>query len=275
MLDGRGLALKVFGKEREFGPTYLPAENFIDFTFALAPTFFLDSPYVLWLSASTAVRIPQPVLLCGCLCLCLPVSVLVCLVVLGGGGRNNTLEFFQALQSGYPAMKVFFQRYPWLAYQFNTATRRIISDALQENWYTPPARMHGDAPAKYRLSPCSGPQRSPASACQSFDCIKEKLQERLNGNSGCYLWQVQRYESEDTTPIDDLTRKWNTTFTTLGKVEVLATKNSWNAPQDAFCRHMSFNDWRVIAEHEPLGFVEHIRKEMYLQVGASGAAGSL
>lgn len=221
-LDGRGLSLKIFGNMTQFGPTYLPSNNFMDFTFALAPTFFVSDV-------------------------------------------NSTLEMFQALQSGLPAMKLFFSRYPWLGYVFNVATRRVISDALQENWHTPPPRMHGPSPAKYRLSPCTGPQTSPASECQTFNCIRDSLQRRLATGTGCYNWQIQRFESDETTPIEDLTIKWNTSYVTIGQVEVLSTTKAWGPGQEAACRQMSFNDWRVTADHQPLGFVEEFRRVLYHQ----------
>ena len=85
-----------------------------------------------------------------------------------------------------------------------------------------------------------------------------------------FLFQVQLFKDDKTTPIDDPTVEWPedaAPFQTVARIWI--PKQVFDTPgRMAFGENLSFTPWHAIPAHEPLGEINQVRKDVYSKLSA-------
>jgi catalase len=148
---------------------------------------------------------------------------------------------------------------------------RASSLLTQQFWSGLPSSNNG-VPVKFTAVPCAGNQVSwnPIEGA-SPDFLRKRLKRRLAQGDACFEFKVQRFVSDETTPVEDGTAIWPETAAQGGSPYVqVATiripKQNFDTPErDAFCENLSFTPWHSLPEHRPLGGLNRLRRAVYLE----------
>ena len=176
------------------------------------------------------------------------------------------------------------------------ASKRIANPLTTRYWSTTPYRF-GDTCMKFSAVPADfpgGPTAEgpvddsydavadflrPAAAIETVtpqdsgnspDYLREALARTLAMRGAVFLFQVQLFRDEETTPIDDPTVPWPeeaAPFHTVGWIWI--PRQVFDTPgRMAFGENLSFTAWHAITAFEPLGEINLARKEVYSKLSA-------
>lgn len=126
----------------------------------------------------------------------------------------------------------------------------------------------GNEQVKYKLEPIPPPFSVPASQ-HTKDYLQADLQARLNMGEAQFKFMVQFRTDPEKMPIDHATVRWpesESPFIQLATL-VVHQQDITAQGQSAYGENLSFNPWRTLKEHEPLGSIGEVRKTVY-QAGA-------
>ncbi|MFJ6635073.1 catalase family protein [Streptomyces sp. NPDC091376] len=147
-----------------------------------------------------------------------------------------------------------------------TATQTPVRNPLLTTYTTMGAVLHGDYIAKVRIAP------APHNASHVIhheldvesrpDVFQPTLVDELQAGSFDFDLQVQLCTDLDAMPVNDLTVEWpedRSPFVTVARVRIPSQDIS--GPEN-FERSdaLAFNQWRVTAEHRPLGEIMQVRQ---------------
>ena len=106
---------------------------------------------------------------------------------------------------------------------------------------------------------------------KSPDMLADELRERLRKGAVEYDFQVQFFEDEKRTPIEDASVDWDAPWLTVGRLTLPQQEPS--ADLSARIEKMSFDPWHALVEHKPLGNMMRARNPAYREsTKARGAA---
>ena len=207
------------------------------------------------------------------------------LVMSGPAGRLTLLLL--SLFHGWPLTS-------WRLFRF--ANKRIANPVTTRYWSTTPYKF-GDTCMKFSAVPAEFPGGPPAErpGDDSYDALaeflrpavaappvttppkegspnylREALARTLALRGAVFLFQVQLFKDDKTTPIDDPTVKWPedaAPFHTVGRIWI--PKQVFDTPgRMAFGENLSFTPWHAILAHEPLGEINAVRKAVYSKLSA-------
>jgi hypothetical protein len=150
-----------------------------------------------------------------------------------------------------------------LQYDRRFVKRPIASLASETYWSRLPFAV-GPVAVKFRFRPepsaCNG-----RPALHGFDCLREELVERLAQEAIVFVFEIQRFRDEATTPIEDATREWLTDFEPVARLTIpkqdLMTAEALHA-QNAI-ETQAFNPWNTIAAFKPIGMLNRVRQAVY------------
>lgn len=138
----------------------------------------------------------------------------------------------------------------------------VTSLATQTYWSAPIAIGNVPDPqqsvaVKYSLAPLIDDPTLPGNK----DDLGQELKDRISGRAVKFLFQIQRYIEEGTTPIEDATKSWGKdNFETIAELTI---------PQgaeinDELVNSLVFNPWNVDSTaFQPLGSMNRARKVVY------------
>ena len=183
---------------------------------------------------------------------------------------KNAQEFAglaRAISEGNPGG--FFLRHPRMALRYLSAIKRHTSP-LETSYFSVTPFLFGDQVAKYQLRPtASGPAtRAPSPA--PFDFLRETLKAQLARGNFSFDFLVQLRADPEPREIEDAARAWperTCPFRKVARVEVLS--QDFDTPaQQVFGENLSFNPWRCLAQHRPLGGINRARRQVYRALSA-------
>jgi hypothetical protein len=189
---------------------------------------------------------------------------------------------------------------PWRIFTFlrliRFANKRIANPLTTRYWSTTPYRF-GDTCMKFSAvpadfaggPPAEGPSDDSYEAFADFlrpaiamdaaapparenspNYLREALARTLSARGAVFLFQVQLFKDDATTPIEDPTVEWpedSAPFHTVGWIWV--PKQVFDTPgRMAFGENLSFTPWHAIPAHEPLGEINLVRKHVYTTLSA-------
>lgn len=94
------------------------------------------------------------------------------------------------------------------------------------------------------------------------DLLRLNLAETLKQNEIIYDFCIQFQEDSVKMPIEDPTIVWDSPFIKLATIHIPAQE--FDTPeQKEFGDNLSFNPWRCLPEHRPLGAFNRVRKKIY------------
>lgn len=143
-----------------------------------------------------------------------------------------------------------------------------------------PMRLEYFSAVPYRLGPANGPKKAIKSRVvlcdpkegEKFPSVKHtpdnvvsnilstiRIAEEL-----CYSLQIQVAGPKDN--VEDSTTGWDSEYITVAKLKISSKDNlSDNVRgRQEFCENLSFNPWRTLEVHRPLGRTNRARKTTYL-----------
>lgn len=174
---------------------------------------------------------------------------------------KNVAEFSglaRSLAEGSPLG--FFARNPSALARYASAIGKHGSP-LEPSYFSMAAHLFGDRVAKYQLRP-TAPEPAPIPQDPPFDFLRAALKTRLAQGSFSFDFMVQLRTNPPPRDVEDTTRKWSEPFRKVARVELL--QQDFDTPaQQVFGENLSFNPWRCLPEHRPLGGISRARRQVY------------
>ncbi|MDB4988162.1 MAG: cytochrome [Myxococcaceae bacterium] len=136
-------------------------------------------------------------------------------------------------------------------------------------WSVVPARL-GPHIVKYAVVP-RDPSKTPVSKWPTRDYLRETMKRQLATGDYCFDLYVQRFHSQQTTPVEDASVEWRERDAPL---ELLATlrilkQTDFDTPErHAFGEQLAFNPFRCLPEHRPLGGISRARRQVYRAISS-------
>lgn len=97
------------------------------------------------------------------------------------------------------------------------------------------------------------------------DYLRDAIREKLQGPGACFDFMVQFYANQRLTPIENHLKNWTTSVAPFHKVATInfPPQDFEKPAQQTFCENLSFNPWRGVEDHQPLGNLNRARKKVY------------
>lgn len=127
----------------------------------------------------------------------------------------------------------------------------------------------GQYVAKYRVRPAGEILGSWLDLASSLgtqrDALQLMLAETLRSQQVLFEFQIQLRTSAETMPVEDATVEWPESESPYRTVALLLIPRQEidTEQQKATCRQLAFNVWHAIADHQPLGGINRLRREVY------------
>lgn len=142
---------------------------------------------------------------------------------------------------------------------------RIKNPLAIPYWSQVPSRL-GPHVVKYHARP-----REPlagGSLSTDRDYLRTNMAATLRQRSVCFDFLVQRQTDPIAMPIEDAIVRWDEQRSPFIKVATITIpRQIFDAPaQLGAAEHLSFTPWRCLAEHEPLGGIQRVRRTVYREL---------
>ena len=142
------------------------------------------------------------------------------------------------------------------------------SHILGETFYSEGALRYGDYICRLSATPVSTAARAltgqPANDCD--EVLREKVVEFFSANSAEYELSAQLCVDLARTPIEDASIDWPedlTPFQPVAKITI-PSQSADSPARRAYAQDvLSFNPWRSLLAHQPLGSIMRLRKDVY------------
>ena len=140
----------------------------------------------------------------------------------------------------------------------------------QTTYFSVSPYKFGTANAKYRVAPdpASCPGYTLAEQNQALpNFLRSALNQQLSTDrvAACFVLQIQRQNANRYMPLEDTSVEWKESdapFETVARVKVPA--QDFDTPSlNLACDNQSFSPWHGLAEHQPIGGINRLRKAVY------------
>jgi hypothetical protein len=135
-------------------------------------------------------------------------------------------------------------------------------------WSTTPYRL-GPHAVKWSAFPTEASPHQ-ASSPNSGDKLRKVMSRQLQERVFSFDFAAQLQTDPESMPIEDPRREWDEQRSPWRKLATLKLPvQTPDTPERMeFCEHLSFNPWRCLPEHRPLGGVNRARKAIYEALAA-------
>lgn len=197
-------------------------------------------------------------------------------------GNARDLDLSMVNLPAFPAASVadynnFLTSRAWYAFTHLFTVLRIrgmvpkdVSTVLDQRYYSSGAIKWGDKAAKLGLKPCALPVKSYLTDLlreqDEKNFLASELRAHLEVQGACFELGVQLQRDPIKQPVEDLTVVWDeaeTPFLPLARLEIPKQKVDVPRAIGGKCETASFNPWRTLAEHRPLGALNRARLKVY------------
>ena len=150
------------------------------------------------------------------------------------------------------------------------ASGRTVQSLATQTYWSRGAIMWGDAgPVRYLLRPVGADQSRPArtrpDSVRGDEALRLELQHRLGSGPIQFELAVQRFDSEATTPVEDVSKPWRVEPVVCGQL-VIPEQDLDTAEARLTERHvdqLAFNPWNTTEAFRPLGNLNRARRAIY------------
>jgi catalase len=169
----------------------------------------------------------------------------------------------KALTGGALKMLWFFLTHPRAARNLWVSLKRF-SNPLEIRYFSVAAYLLGRKAVKYSLTPRDA-QETPLPVEPSDDYLKEAMAKQLSSRGAAFDFAVQFQADAYTMPIEDPGVTWDEAVSPFRKVATLTISSQVfdTAERREFGDNLSFNPWRCLPEHRPLGGISRARRQVY------------
>ncbi len=141
--------------------------------------------------------------------------------------------------------------------------QRFASPADYRYWSASPYLLGEGQAVKYAVVP-RHPQAGSRSERRADDHLREDLERQVASHPLTMDFLVQRQLDADAMPIEDLSVRWDERRSPFVKVATIrAPRQELAAALRERADRASFNAWRCLPEHRPLGSVNRARRRLY------------
>jgi len=187
--------------------------------------------------------------------------------------EDNPLPFFALLQSPPPTDPAKLAEFLRVKQSFDVVTlikKTPVANPLEVAYFgASPFLFGANRVMRVSVAPrgAKKEQRVPPNASQHY--LREALQKTMAGNEDVVFdFQIQvRKAGENDLHIEDATRFWpEEEFPpqTVARLTIPAPQTGLDSPEHLEeCEQLSFTPWHALAEHQPLGGINRLRKPVY------------
>src|SRR5262245_47922751 len=165
-------------------------------------------------------------------------------------------------RSGLP-MAWFFLTHPRIAWTvFSSFTK--CANLLEVPYFSQTPYAFGSRAVQYHIKPQqSATSKLPGQPAPNF--LRERLVQHLAHSEAAFDFSVQFQTDPVRMPIEDASVAWDEKLSPYLKVATIRipAQRCDSPEQMAFCENISFNPWRTLAAHRPLGGINRARREVY------------
>ncbi len=100
--------------------------------------------------------------------------------------------------------------------------------------------------------------------------LREAMRRVLREKDACFQFMVQLRDPDARMPIQDQTVVWSekkSPFVQIARVHIPRQEFD-TAAQNEMCENLSFNPWHAVEGQEPLGYMNELRRDLYLHTAA-------
>ncbi len=173
--------------------------------------------------------------------------------------------FVSAMERGRLSLFSFMVRHPRVAYQTLRSRRRHAS-VLDISYSSAVPYLLGDGATRYALRPAQ-PESAQIPTDPAPDYLREELTERLRERAVDLDFLLQPRTNEKREPIEDPTVTWRSPTHKVATLRLL--QQEFDSPEQRdFGENLTFNPWRCLPEHRPLGGIGRARRQVYRALSA-------
>ncbi len=145
-----------------------------------------------------------------------------------------------------------------------TSSLRCFGNPLSIRYFSVAPYLLGERAAKYSLTPRDA-AATPVPANPSGDYLREAMVRQLGSRDAVFDFAVQIQTDPYKMPIEDPGIAWDETDSPFQKVATLTIPSQvFDTPERReFGDNLSFNPWRALPEHRPLGGISQARRQVY------------
>jgi len=136
---------------------------------------------------------------------------------------------------------------------------------LEVTYFSVVPSLLGPHAVKYTVSPQEESKsplpRKGEEGSENF--LRARLKEQLGQRERLFDVSVQRFESEQRTPIEDPTVQWKTPLEKVATLRIIQQDDFDERERDEMGENLAFNPFRCLPEHRPLGGINRARRQVY------------
>lgn len=152
---------------------------------------------------------------------------------------------------------------------------RTVRNPLQVQYFGAAPFLFGEGQAmKFSAKPCGGEITQEAfteneKGTLSEDYLRAALTETMKGNKDVcfdFMIQVRGKEDVDKLSIEDATTRWPNeldNYKSVAQIIIEAPQQTDSDEAKKSCEALSFTPWHSLKEHQPLGSINRLRREVY------------
>jgi len=181
------------------------------------------------------------------------------LVACGGLNKKKSL-------SDYLSITWYFLTHPKVGSGLRKALRKF-PHLLEIEWFSATPYLCGERAVKYALKPhLKTKSELPQNPSNNF--LRERLIEHLAREGTGFDFMVQPQTDPYREPIENALVPWKEEHAPFYKVATVnIPRQSIGSPEQMmFAENLSFNPWRCLPEHRPLGSANRVRKAVYVAI---------
>jgi len=174
------------------------------------------------------------------------------LVKAESAGRRSILRFF----IGPATLR-------WRAWRTLRASYRRCENPLALVYSSITPYLFGDMAVKYALRPHEPPRSREGDRGPDF--LRERLADQLRSGSARFDLMIQPRKHPASMPIEDARIEWSTLMSPMIKVATveLPTQDLSDPRLRGLGEGLTFNPWRALPAHRPLGGINRLRRQAY------------
>ncbi len=185
---------------------------------------------------------------------------------------KTLVELTEASLEGNASTYIYLTRHPQIKKIFSDEIQRRIEDPSSKLFYIPlyatryfsgsPFRW-GSQAAKFIWIPCDTSLVHQTIKKGDYNFLGRDLKNFAQTNTICFKLYAQFQTNPDLHPIENSGVTWKIETAPIYEVATLRIPSQDSDKQNQVCEDLSFNPWRGLVDHRPLGNTNRGRKEIY------------
>jgi hypothetical protein len=170
----------------------------------------------------------------------------------------------RALYSGGVRQLWFFLTHPRITWTIASSSTKCAS-LLEIPYWSQTAYLFGTRAAQYHIKPRQGATGEIPTA-PAHNYLRQRLDEHLRRADAYFDFMIQFQTDADRMPIENPMVAWDealSPYRKIASIRIPRQEGSGSPERVALCEQLSFNPWRTLPEHRPLGAINRARRAVY------------